>query len=197
MDETVASVSPEKAILLVMDYQPGIVDSLPEAAALLERAHAAIKLARDRGMAVGYVRVAFADNDYPAISSNNKSFSSLAKDRRLPADDPETQIHLSVAPESGDIVVRKTRVGSFSTTDLAAQLAARNIDTLILAGIATSGVVLSTIRDAADHDYRLVVLADACADRDPEVHRVLMEKVFPRQADIITTADLPRLMETA
>jgi nicotinamidase-related amidase len=196
MDEIVASVQPEKAILLVMDYQPGIVDSLPEAAALLERAQAAIKTARDHGMAVGYVRVAFSDDDYQAISPNNKSFSSLAKDRRLSADAPETQIHPAVAPQAGDIVVRKTRVGSFSTTDLAKQLAERTIDTLVLAGIATSGVVLSTIRDAADHDYRLIVLEDACADRDPEVHRVLMEKVFPRQAHIIATDDLPKLMET-
>jgi len=58
--------------------------------------------------------------------------------------------------------------------------------TLVLAGIATSGVVLSTLRQAADLDYRLVVLADACLDADPEVHRVLTEKVFPRQADVLT-----------
>jgi len=34
-----------------------------------------------------------------------------------------------------------------------------------------------------------VVLADGCLDADPEVHRVLMEKVFPRQADVISVAD--------
>ena len=44
----------------------------------------------------------------------------------------------------------------------------------------------STLRQAADLDYRLVVLADACLDADPEVHRVLIEKVFPRQADVPT-----------
>jgi nicotinamidase-related amidase len=33
-------------------------------------------------------------------------------------------------------------------------------------------------------DYRLTILADACADADPEVHRVLTEKVFPRQAAV-------------
>jgi nicotinamidase-related amidase len=65
------------------------------------------------------------------------------------------------------------------------RLAARGIDTLVLAGVATSGVVLSTLRDAADRDYRLFVLSDVCADMDPEVHRVLMEKIFPRQADVI------------
>jgi len=50
--------------------------------------------------------------------------------------------------------------------------------------------VLSTLRDAADEDYRLYVVADATADPDPEVHRVLVEKVFPHQADIIDTDDL-------
>jgi nicotinamidase-related amidase len=56
-------------------------------------------------------------------------------------------------------------------------------------GIATSGVVLSTLRQAADLDYRLTVLADGCGDGDPEVHRVLTEKVFPRQADGTTVDD--------
>ena len=47
-------------------------------------------------------------------------------------------------------------------------------------------MVLSTLRQAADLDYRLTVLADGCLDADPEVHRVLTEKVFPRQADVVT-----------
>ena len=63
-------------------------------------------------------------------------------------------------------------------------LRAGGIDHLVLAGIATSGVVLSTLRQAADLDYRLTVLADGCLDADPEVHRVLTGKVFPRQADV-------------
>ena len=66
---------------------------------------------------------------------------------------------------------------------------AGGIDRLVLAGIATSGVVLSTLRQAADLDYRLTVLADGCLDADPEVHRVLLEKVFPRQADVVRIAD--------
>ncbi len=45
-------------------------------------------------------------------------------------------------------------------------------------------MVLSTLRQAADLDFGLTVLRDCCADADPEVHRVLMEKVFPRQAEV-------------
>lgn len=70
------------------------------------------------------------------------------------AEAPETAVDERVAPQADDIVVRKTRVGALSTTDLHEQLRERGIDTLILAGIATGGVVLSTVRDAADRDYR-------------------------------------------
>ena len=73
----------------------------------------------------------------------------------------------------------------------------RGITTLILAGVSTSGVVLSTVREAADRDYRIYVLADASADRDPHVHAVLTEKVLPMQAHLITVADLPGLIVSA
>ena len=68
-------------------------------------------------------------------------------------------------------------------------LRAKGVRHLVLSGIATSGVVLSTLREAADKDYRLTVLSDLCADRDPEVHSVLMTKVFPRQAQVTSIAD--------
>jgi nicotinamidase-related amidase len=104
------------------------------------------------------------------------------------AGDPATEIHPDIAPREGDVVVTKRRVSAFAGSDLEVVLRSLGAETLVLAGIATSGVVLSTLRQAADLDYRLVVLADACLDRDPEVHRVLIEKVFPRQAAISTVA---------
>jgi nicotinamidase-related amidase len=110
--------------------------------------------------------------------------------RAMHSDDPATAIPDDIAPEPGDIVVRKTRVGAFSTTDLDQQLRDRGVTTLILAGISTSGVVLSTVRDAADRDYQVLILADACADPAPGVHEFLTEKIFPRQADVITSAEL-------
>lgn len=59
-----------------------------------------------------------------------------------------------------------------------------------MCGIATSGVVLSTLRHAADADYRIVVVRDCCADADPEVHACLLDKVFPRQAMVVSAAEL-------
>jgi nicotinamidase-related amidase len=78
-----------------------------------------------------------------------------------------------------DITVTKHRVGTFTGTDLDMILRAKDIDTLILFGIATSGVVLSTVRHAADADYRLIVVKDCCADQDPEVHACLRIRFFP------------------
>jgi nicotinamidase-related amidase len=187
---TIDTLDPTRAALLVMDYQPAIVQMTAEPDALLARAAAAITTARQAGVQIGYVRVAVDADERAAVPATNKSFSALAQTDRMRDGDADNDVHPAVAPEPGDIVVRKIRVGAFSTTDLAAQLADRGVDTLILAGISTSGVVLSTIRDAADHDYRLIVLADCCADTDPEVHRVLLEKLFPRQADVIDSTDL-------
>jgi nicotinamidase-related amidase len=186
-------IDPQHAALLIMDYQPGILGRFDDADALLGRAAEAIAVARRRGAQVGYVRVAFEDDDYAAVPPTNKMFARLAGGRANHDQTPDTAVHERVAPQPGDIIVRKVRVGAFSTTDLDEQLRTRQIDTLILAGVSTSGVVLSTVRDAADRDYRLFVLSDCCADPDPEVHNVLTTKVFARQADVITLADLPAL----
>jgi nicotinamidase-related amidase len=101
--------------------------------------------------------------------------------------DPSVEISPEIAPLERDIVVTKRRVSAFSGSDLECVLRGLNIDSLVLAGIATSGAVLSTVRQAADLDYSITVVGDLCFDADPEVHRVLVEKVFPRQASVLST----------
>jgi nicotinamidase-related amidase len=100
-------------------------------------------------------------------------------------EDPVTQVHDALAPQPEDVVVTKRRVSAFAGSDLAVVLSSLDIRSLVLTGIATSGVVLSTLRQAADLDFELTVLRDGCADADPEVHHVLLDKVFPRQAAVI------------
>ncbi|MFI9307071.1 cysteine hydrolase [Streptomyces triculaminicus] len=196
MTETRPALDPRRTALLVMDYQPSILSSLAAAAPdLLDNAATAIDTVRDLGGRIGYVRVAFTDADGDAIPPTSPIAAMATPERlgALHADAPGTAIHEQLTPRPQDIVVRKTRIGAFSTTDLDNRLRTAGIDTLILAGVATSGVVLSTLRDAADRDYRLVVLADACADHDPAVHGFLTDKIFPRQAHVTTTAQLPTL----
>jgi nicotinamidase-related amidase len=194
MTDSVPPIDPRHAVLLVMDYQPGIIGRMPDPEPLLARVNEAIAAARQAGATVGYVRVAFADEDYRAVPATNPTFAAAAASRAMHHESPETAIDERVDPQPGDIVVRKTRVGAFSTTDLQEQLRERAIDTLILAGISTSGVVLSTVRDAADRDYRILVLEDASTDPDPEVHALLTAKIFPRQGQVIATAQLAGLL---
>jgi nicotinamidase-related amidase len=195
MTEPLPPIDPRRAALLVMDYQNGIVDMLGEPDDLLSLAANAIAIVRRAGGQVGYVRVAFEDADLESIPPTSRMGQRVGTaPQAFHNDSPNTALHDRVAPEPGDIIVRKVRVGAFSTTDLDAQLRERDIDTLILAGISTSGVVLSTVRDAHDRDYRVVVLADATADPQPDVHAFLTERIFPGQADVITVAELEGLL---
>lgn len=184
-------LDPARTAVLIMDYQNDIVGMLPEKeqAPLLERAGTVLKEARRAGLPVIYVVVRFRDG-YPEVNPRNKLFSGLKESGRLREGTPGAEVHAKVAPLPGDVVVVKRRVGAFSTTDLQTILHAKQIDTLVLFGISTSGVVLSTVRWAADLDYRMVVVSDACADRVEEVHRVLTEKVFPWQASVVTAGEL-------
>ena len=173
--------------LLLMDFQAGVVERFGSAGTL-QAARAALEAARTHALPVVFVRVGFRDGT-PEVSSRNKSFAARAGQPGMEEQAPATQVVTELEPLPTEVIVVKRRVSAFTGSDLEVVLRAADVDHLVLAGIATSGVVLSALREAADRDYRLTVLADACVDGDPEVHRVLTEKVFPRQADVVTVAD--------
>jgi nicotinamidase-related amidase len=182
--------------LLVMDLQTGIVERIAEERdALLAAVSTATTAARSVGLPVIYVRVAFRPG-MPEISPRNRAFSA-ARSGAMDLSEAATQIHPAVAPHAGDIDVVKKRVSAFTGSDLDVVLRSLDARSLVLSGIATSGVVLSTLRQAADLDFELTVLRDACADLDPEVHRVLLDKVFPRQATVTDTASWVAALPTA
>jgi nicotinamidase-related amidase len=178
-----------KTALLMMDLQNGIIPRLGEN---LEESvlpyQKAIKAAREHSLPVIFVRVGFS-NGYPEISPKNKAFSAISKYGSMTVHDEAAQIHEFVKPEGNEPVITKYRVSAFCGSNLEVILRAQQIETIVLSGISTSGVVLSTLREAADKDFDIKVLEDACFDPDPEVHRVLMEKVFPRQADVLSVQD--------
>ena len=193
VSNTTPTIVPSRTALLLMDYQNAVLGAIPDAEPVLDHARQALEWARANEVQVVYVRVAFTPEDFAQVPTHNKAFAAVAENRFLLDGTPETELHGSLEVRDDDIVVRKTRFGAFSSTDLYRDLHAKGVDTLVVAGISTSGVVLSTLRDAADQDYRLFVLADATSDPDPEVHRILIDKVFPHQADILNTDDLKTL----
>lgn len=171
-----------KQALLVMDVQKSIVDRYP-GGDYLPRLRTAIDAAHAAGVPVIYVGIGFRAG-FPEVSSRNRIFGAIRNSGAF--SESAFEFHPDVAPEDNDVVVTKKRVSAFAGSDLDLVLRAGEIDSLVLTGIATSGVVLSTLRQAADLDFDLTVLSDGCLDSDPEVHRVLTEKVFPRQAEVVT-----------
>ncbi|MGG1674135.1 cysteine hydrolase family protein [Neobacillus sp. NRS-1170] len=175
----------KNSALLVMDLQNGIVSRFAENTDVLHPFQKAIEAARQNQIPVIFVRVGFSEG-YPEVSPQNKVFSAISKNGGMTVSDPATQIHEAVQPKPNEPVITKYRISAFAGSNLEVILRAQQINKLILSGISTSGVVLSTLREAADKDFAITVLSDACLDADSEVHRVLTEKVFPRQADVQT-----------
>jgi len=180
-----------KTMLLMADFSTSGIGQNPIAKArqTLERAKEVLDAARHAGIFVGYCISHFRPG-FPEVSDRNTTRAARRDSGEVLPTDPAALIHPAVQPQAGEPVIAKHRTSAFSGSAFEMILRAHNIETLILMGHATSGVILSTVRLAADLDYHLIVVEDGCADRDPEVHKLLMEKVFPRQATLVSAKNL-------
>ncbi|WP_205875633.1 cysteine hydrolase family protein [Mycobacterium camsae] len=183
-------IDPAQCALVVLDYQPAVLHSVRDPDRLISGVNAVADDVRRAGGHVAYVRTAFKAADYRFIASTNRALSAVAADWYLQDGTPVAALHEAVDHRPDDISIRKVRVGAFCQTNLDERLTNRGVTTLLLAGVHTSGVVLSTLREAADRDYRIIVLRDCVADADPELHDLLMNRVFPSQADAMTARDV-------
>jgi nicotinamidase-related amidase len=178
----------QNTALLVMDMQATVLVSLADPTTLLSNVAGAIANARNKNIPVIYVVGGFRAGA-PEISQNNKIFGGSKERYSAVTPDEMIKVHPDLAPSTNEVTVVKRRISAFTGSDLEVILKAQGIQHIVLTGFATSGVVLSTLREAADKDYRITVLADCCEDRDEEIHRVLTTKVFIRQADVITLGE--------
>lgn len=171
--------------LLVMDVQQEVVDLVDDGSGYLPRLRRAIDGARAADIPVIYVVIALRPG-FPDVGPRNRALAAVARAGLHVEGAPGTEIHPEIAPRPGEVVVTKKRASAFSGSDLDLVLRARGVDSLVLTGIATSAVVLSTLCQANDLDLGLTVLSDACLDPDPELHRVLVGRLFPQWADVLT-----------
>jgi nicotinamidase-related amidase len=180
-----------KTMLLMADFSNSGIGQNPIAKErqTLERAREVLDAARKAGIFVGYCISHFRPG-FPEVSDRNKTRAARRDSGEVLPADPAALIHPTVQPKAGEPVIAKHRTSAFSGSAFEMILRAHNIETLILMGHATSGVILSTVRLAADLDYHIIVVEDGCADRDPEVHKLLMEKVFPRQGSVVSSKEM-------
>jgi nicotinamidase-related amidase len=148
-------------------------------------------------MTVIFVRVGFRPG-LPEVSDRNKLFAAMKANpehQKLFIHEKASAIHPALGPEPDDIVVTKHRISAFAGTDLEMILRSKEIRALVLFGIATSGVVLSTLLEACDADFEIFVIADCCADMDDELHRVLLDRLFACRAAVITAEQFRKALQ--
>jgi nicotinamidase-related amidase len=191
------TLDPAHTALLIADFYAEMMNTLPHAIErrVTEKTQHLQRAARDAGLLVCYCATVFRPG-YLEISDRNKTFSERKRSGQPAVSDPVQLIHSMVTPMEGEVVVGKHRVNALYGTDLDMILRANTIETLIILGYATSGVVLSTVRYAADLDYRLVVVEDCCSDSDPDVHDFLTQRIFPRQTEVMASQEVIRALRS-
>ncbi|AXC11076.1 Isochorismatase [Acidisarcina polymorpha] len=184
------TIDPVRTAVLSMDCQAGIVSiyTRENKDTFLVRVANVLNHARTIGMTIIHIQVGFRPG-HPEISSRNAvlgAIKSSEQHQRL-FQDPLGAIPEPIAPHADEIVITKHRISAFAGTDLAMILRAKDIDTLVLYGIATSGVVLSTLTEATDADHRVVVIGDCCADLDSALHDCLVQRFFPTRGPVFSS----------
>lgn len=183
-------LDPSKTAVLSCDFQAAIAGRIPDKIGpTAARAAAVIAAARAAKVRVMHVVVGFRPG-YPEVDPTHPVFGAIAKTGAMIVTTPGSDIIPEVAPHGDEAVIVKRRVGAFTYTDLELILRSQRIETVVLFGVATSGVVLSTLRYGSDAGFKFVIADDACADMDDEVHRVLTTKVFVRQATVAPASEV-------
>nr|WP_175755445.1 isochorismatase family cysteine hydrolase [Burkholderia cepacia] len=176
--------------LVIMHYQTDVLNVVSSAApTLVANARKLCDLARAKGVQVYFVKIQFSPG-YPEVSALNKSGQGLKASGLFVSD----TIASELARQANEPLIIGHRVSAFFGTDLHARLSAAGIDTLILAGVESTGVVLSTVAYASDADFRLYTVKDCCYDRDQVVHDHLFTTAFDTRSYVVSLADMAVLL---
>jgi nicotinamidase-related amidase len=184
-----AKKSNHETVLLVMDIQETMMTYLPDPKPLLTKVKEAIEGARAANIEVIYVILSFRKG-HPEISSKHKRFSRIKDSGFMFTEGHEgTALHSTIVPKKEELILHKKRVSAFAGSDLEMVLKSKGVDNLVIAGFATSGIVLHTVTEGSDKDYQITVLSDASADPDPEIHEFLTKRIFPAAGTVVTTGE--------
>lgn len=172
----------ERAALVVMHYQVDVFEILfgDQPSLLLDKCNALIRSWRATGRPVVFPNF-FLGEHYEHASKNNRLISSIVPTGRFRSALPMR----GLAIEPGDVRYACPRASVFVGTTLDADLRARGISTLVMAGISSTGVVLSSITWASDADYDVRLVRDCCYDPDQEAHEALFRSGYGGRVEVV------------
>ena len=176
-----------KAALIVIDLQKGVVGlaTAHPTADMVRRSADLARAFRARGHVVVWVNVSGRAPGRTEAGPPRAAF---------PAGWDELVPELGVQP--GDLRITKQHIGAFLGTSLDAALRQRGVTQVVMTGVATGSGVEGTARSAHDLGYNVAFVTDAMTDMDAEVHRLCVEKLFPRYGELITTDGLLALLKS-
>ena len=179
-----------KTAVLAMDFQERIVsmNAMAKERGVIQKAKAVLDNARGAGLPIIHIVIQFREG-YPEVSYRNRMFSGVKQMGLFVIGQEETKIHKDLAPVEGDIVVSRPRVNAFYNSDLQSVLASKEVNTLVLMGIATNWVVEGTARYATDADYRVIVLEDCCAGISVEAHDFSITNILSAIAEVYSSEE--------
>lgn len=185
-----------KPALLVIDmmrayFTPGSPMCLPDRAAV-DGCAALLTAARARGVPVVHTRVAYG----PDLRDGGLFVRKIPALAGLTEGAEPGRFEPGVEPRPDEPVVVKQYASAFFGTSLASTLTAARVDTVVVAGVSTSGCVRATATDALQHGFAPVVPADACGDRTPEVHRANLFDLDAKYADVVDVDRVLRWWES-
>ncbi|KAI8632034.1 Isochorismatase-like protein [Xylariaceae sp. FL1651] len=182
----------DKTAFILLDIQNGIVGMIKDAIdtdQYLAKIVSTLASTRKAGIPVVQVTTGFRPN-YADASPRNPMTARVRAGGLFKDTDTSVQLHPAIAEAAADdIHIRKRRVSAFHGTDLDLVLRSSGVGKIVVAGLATSGAVLSIVRQAFDMDYEVTVLADLCADSQLDVHEMLLGKVLSKQATIMNAEE--------
>ncbi len=192
-----SGLEPSACALLILGCQRKALAEIANTDELVMKSNAAVDIMRRHGGFIGFSQIMLSELEHRIVPATNPDFSARAHDHRFLEGSAAAELHPALAVQPTDMLIRQARLSAFSRTDLDEQLTNLGVTTVVIAGVDTSGVVLSTVRDAADRDYRLIVLSDCTADPDLAIHNMVLSRIFPRQAQITTVGQLYRQLAEA
>ena len=141
---------------------------------------------------------AFRRHGLPVVLVNASGVAPGRTEISRPAFTPPpdwTDLVAELDQQPDDLLVTKQTWGAFHATPLDTLLRDRGVTQIVLTGVATSAGVESTARAAHEHGYHVVLATDAMTDRDPDLPRNSVQRIFPRLGETATTDDVLAMLD--